>query len=36
MDCNVNLEVDKELQSYIDAVLCAESRKALQQVALIF
>ena len=35
MECDVNLEVDKELQSYIDAVPCEESRKALQKMAVI-
>ena len=36
MECDVNLEVDKELQSYIDAVPYEESRKALQKMAVIF
>ena len=35
MECDVNLEVDKELQSYIDAMPCKESRKALQKKAVI-
>ena len=36
MECDVYLEVDKELQSYIDAVPYEESRKALQKMAVIF
>ena len=36
MSCSVNLEADKELQSYKDAVPCEENKKALQKMALIF
>ena len=33
MECDVNLEVDKKLLSYIDAVPCEESRKAFHKMA---
>ena len=36
MESDVNLEVDQELESYIDAVQCEENRKALQKMAVIF
>ena len=36
MECDVNLEVDKELPSGIDDVPCEESRKALRKMAVIF
>ena len=36
MESDANLKLKKELESYIEAVPCEESRKALQKRAVIF